>query len=115
VIKVRPNTLTITTSSNEEVTLTLSALKATVDGRWDGRPYLVRSPIAPKGATAVLSRMGNDGFRMELDVGAKVVERNQFRLVGSGSLVEHSTNGEGRELFEDVWDKVPDTAPRYRE
>ncbi len=54
---------------------------------------------------AGIRRMGNDGFRMELDVGAKVVERDQFRLVGSRSLVEHSTNGEGRELFEDVWDK----------
>jgi len=112
--KVPPNTLTIRTSSNDDVTLTLSAIKATVNGKWDGRPYPVRSPIAPKGATAALSKIGTDGFKLKHYVGAMIVEVDQFTLVSDGrSMVEDGTNGKGRELFVNVWDRRLTVSPAF--
>lgn len=106
VAKASPNTLTIRTSGNSDVTLTLSALKATINGKWDGRPYPVQSPVAPKGATATLNRTGPAGFELDLDVGAMRVESDRFTL-GSDDreMIEQGLNGKGLELFVNIWDK----------
>jgi hypothetical protein len=100
-------TLTIQTGGKADVTLTLSAAKATVHGQWNGGDYPYRGPTIPAGATLALSEAGAHGFTVVMKLSGRVVQTLSFRVAGDGkSMVEEGAGGAGRkEPTRQVWDK----------
>ena len=99
-------TLMIQSTEQDDVTLTLSATKATVHAKWDGRDYPYRGPTIPAGITLALSKTGTDGFRLVQKIHGKVVSILRFRLARDGtSMVDEATDAKGRKLSRVVWDK----------
>src|ERR1700733_7374915 len=59
-----PNSLTIQTDAADGVTLTLSAIKATCQAKWDGKDYPATGPTVSDGLTLALSKTGPSSFKM---------------------------------------------------
>jgi hypothetical protein len=102
-----PNTLTIQTAEKNDVTLTISAAKATVQGQWNGRDYPYRGPTVPVGATLALSKTGARGFKAVMKLNGRVVQTLRFSVAADGqSMVNEGTDDHGKKLpFRQVWDK----------
>ena len=105
-VKLPRNALTIRTAGRGAVTLTFAADKSTVHGKWDGRDYPESGPAVRADTTMALSRTGPDAFRLIHKYNSTVVEILRFRLAADGkSMIVDDTNGKGRELLREVWDK----------
>jgi hypothetical protein len=100
------DTLKIETSGKEDVSLALSSSKSLVHGKWNGWDYPFQGPTVPAGTTVSVSNTGADAFTLIQKFNAKVVTVLRFKLAPDGkSMVADGTDGQGRELFKEVWDK----------
>ncbi len=100
------NTLTIHSTGHDDVTLTLSAFKATVHGAWNGRDYPLRGPTVLAGTTVSVRQTAPDAFTLIQKRNTKVMAILHFRIAPDGrSMVAEITDGTGRQLGKEVWDK----------
>jgi hypothetical protein len=101
-----PNSLTIQTDASDGVTLTLSAIKATCQAKWDGKDYPASGPTVADGLTLALSKTGPSSFKMLQKVKDKTIFIAHYSLGPDGKTVTmHGTNGQGKEPFTEVFDK----------
>jgi len=100
-----PNALTLQ-GNGDEVTLALSAVKATCHAKWDGKDYLATGPTVPDGLTLAVSKSGPNGFKLVQKSKGKVITIVHYHLAADGkSMTAEGTNGEGKEPFTQVWEK----------
>lgn len=100
-----PNTITIQTSGSD-VSLTISAVKATCHARWDGKDYPATGPTVPEGITLALSKTGADTFKLVEKHNGKTIAILNYRVAADGKTMHlKGTNGEGGEPFSEVMDK----------
>jgi hypothetical protein len=101
-----PNSLTIQTEGKDGVTVTISAIKATCQAKWDGKDYPASGPTVSDGITLALSKTGTSGFKLIEKAKTKVLEIAHYKVAADGkAMVVKGTNGEGKESFSEVWDK----------
>lgn len=100
-----PNTITFLTNG-EDLTLTVSAIKATCHGKWDGKDYPATGPTIPDGLTVSLTTEGPDGFKLVQKLKGKALDVSHFRIASDGkSMTAKGTDGEGKEPYTEVFDK----------
>jgi hypothetical protein len=100
-----PNAITINTDGND-VTLTISAIKATVHAKWDGKDYPASGPTVSDGVTLALTKTGPNSFKLVQKANAKVLAIVHYRAASDGqTLTTKGTNGEGKEPFTEVFNK----------
>ena len=100
-----PNSLTLQTNA-DEVTLTLSAIKATCHAKWDGKDYPATGPTVPDGITLALSKSGPDSFKLVQKFKGKAIYIVHYHVAADDkSMTAKGTNGEGKEPFTSVYDK----------
>jgi hypothetical protein len=101
-----PNALTIQTAGKDDVTLTISAIKATCRAKWDGKDYPASGPTVSDGLTLALTKTGANGFKLVEKGKTGVLYILHFRVAADGkTMVEKGTNGQGKEPFTAVWEK----------
>jgi hypothetical protein len=101
-----PNSLTIQTDGTDGVTLTLSAIKATCQAKWNGKDFATSGPTVPDGLTLAVSKTGSSGFKLVEKVKGKVIEIAHYQLAADGkTMTVRGTNGLGKEPFTEVFDK----------
>lgn len=99
------NTMTIKTDG-DDVTLTLSSIKATCHARWDGKDYPATGPTVPDGITLALFRTGPTSFKLTEKSKNKTLVILHYRVAKDGSVLHvRGTDGEGKEPFTEQWDK----------
>jgi hypothetical protein len=104
--RLPPDTLTIETRGKEDVSLALSSSESLVHGRWDGKDYLFQGPAVPAGTTVSVHSTGADAFTLIQKFNGKFVTVLRFKLAPDGkSMIADGTDGKGRALFKEVWDK----------
>ena len=100
-----PNSLTVQ-SNGDEVTLSLSAIKATCHAKWDGKDYPATGPTVPDGITLALSKSGPDSFKLVQKSKGKVLTIIHYHVAADGkTMTTKGTNGEGKEPFTEVYEK----------
>jgi hypothetical protein len=100
-----PNSLTVQ-SNGDEVTLTLSAIKATCHAKWDGKDYPATGPTVPDGITLALSKSGPNSFKLVQKSKGKVLNIIHYHVAADGkTMTTKGTNGEGKEPFTQVYEK----------
>jgi len=100
-----PNAITIQTAGND-VTLTISAVKATVHAKWDGKDYPASGPTVADGITLALTKTGPNSFKLVEKAKTKVLAIVHYRAASDGkTLTTKGTNGEGKEPFSEVFTK----------
>ena len=100
-----PNAITIQTDGND-VTLTISAVKATVHAKWDGKDYPASGPTVADGVTLALTKSGPKSFKLVEKARTRVLEIVHYRAASDGqTLTTKGTNGEGKEPFTEVFVK----------
>ena len=75
-----PNTLTLQTEGKDDVTLTISAIKASCKAKWDGKEYPVAGPTVPDGLTLALRKTGPDSFKVVERVKTKVLAIARYKV-----------------------------------
>jgi hypothetical protein len=101
-----PNSLTIQTDGTDGVTLTLSAIKATCQAKWNGKDFAAIGPTVPDGLTLAVSKTGPRSFKLVQKVKDKVILIARYQLAADGkSMNMRGTNGLGKEPFTEVFDK----------
>jgi hypothetical protein len=101
-----PNSLTIQTDGTNGVTLTLSAIKATCQAKWDGKDAPATGPTVSDGLTLALTKTGPSTFKMVEKSKDKVIVIAHYRVAPDGKTMSmRGTNGQGKEPFTEVWDK----------
>lgn len=101
-----PNSLTIQTDAANGVVLTISAIKANCQAKWDGKDYPVSGPTVGDGLVLAVTKTGPKGFKLVEKRKTKALEIIHYRLAADGkSMTAKGTNGEGTEPFSEVWDK----------
>jgi hypothetical protein len=101
-----PNSFTIQSDGTDGVTLSLSAIKATCQAKWDGKDYPASGPTVPDGLTLAVSKTGASSFKLVQKVKGKVLVIAHYRLAPDGkTLTEKGTNGLGKEPYTEVFDK----------
>jgi hypothetical protein len=101
-----PNSLTIQTDGSNGVTLTLSAIKATCQAKWDGKDAPATGPTVSDGLTLAFSKTGANSFKMVEKSKDKVIVIAHYRVAPDGkSMTTKGTNGKGKEPYTEVWDK----------
>jgi hypothetical protein len=102
-----PNTLGIE-SSGENVTLTISGIKATCQAKWDGKEYAPTAPTVPQGLTLSVTKTGADSFKLVQKFKGKVLATIRYTVAADGkSMVAKGVNGQGKEPFTELWEKQP--------
>jgi len=100
-----PNSLTVQ-SNGDEVTLAISAVKATCHAKWDGKDYPATGPTVPDGLTLAVSKSGPNSFKLVEKSKGKVIAIIHYHLAADGkSMTGKGTNGEGKEPFTNVYEK----------
>jgi hypothetical protein len=100
-----PNALTLQ-GNGDEVTLALSAIKATCHAKWDGKDYPATGPTLSDGLTLAVSKSGPNSFKLVEKSKGKVIAIIHYHLAADGkSMTAKGTNGEGKEPFTQVWEK----------
>jgi hypothetical protein len=100
-----PNALTLATNG-PEVTLTISAIKASCQAKWDGKDYPASGPTVSDGLTLALTKTGAKSFKLVVKAKDKVLNIAHYTVAADGkSMVEKGTDGKGKEPFTEVWEK----------
>jgi hypothetical protein len=100
-----PNTITIA-SSGTDVTLTISAIKATCHAKWDGKDYPATGPTVSEGLTLALTKTGAESFKLVEKHDGKAIAIINYHVAADGKTMNlKGTNGEGKEPFSEVLDK----------
>jgi hypothetical protein len=100
-----PNALTLQTDGTD-VTLALSAIKATCHAKWDGKDYPASGPTVPDGLTLAVTKTGANSFRLVQKFKSKVLVTIRYHVASDGkTMAAHGVNGEGKEPFSEVWEK----------
>ena len=68
-----PNSLSIQTDSADGVTMTLSAIKASCQAKWNGKDFPATGPTVPDGLTLALSKTGPSSFKLVQKFKGKVI------------------------------------------
>jgi hypothetical protein len=101
-----PNSITIQSSGND-VTLTISAVKATAQAKWDGKDYPASGPTVSDGITLALTKTGPTSFKMVEKSKGKVLVTLRYSVAADGkSMTTRGVNGAGKEPFTEVWEKA---------
>jgi len=101
-----PNALTFQTDSANGVTVSLSAIKATCQAKWDGKDYPATGPTVGTGITLAFTKEGANGFKFVEKSKDKVLVIVHFRAAADGKTMNaKGTDGEGKEPFTEVYDK----------
>jgi hypothetical protein len=101
-----PNSLTFQTDAANGVVLTISAIKATCQAKWDGKDYPASGPTVANGLTLALTKTGPNGFKLVQKVKTKVLVIIHYQVAADGkTMTAKGTNGEGTEPFSEVYDK----------
>ncbi len=100
-----PNSISIKTDG-DDVTLTISAIKASCQARWDGKDHGCSGPTLVDGLTVALTKTGPTTFKLVEKKKDKMLSILRYRVAKDGqALYMKGTNGEGKEPFTEVWDK----------
>jgi hypothetical protein len=100
-----PNSLTLATSGSD-VTLTISAIKATCQAKWDGKDYPASGPTVSDGLTLALTKTSAKSFKLVVKAKEKVLNIAHYTVAADGqSMVEKGTDGKGKQPFTEVWEK----------
>jgi hypothetical protein len=100
-----PNALTLQTDGNE-VTLAISAIKATCHAKWDGKDYPASGPTVGDGLTLAVTKTGANSFKLVQKFKSKVLVTVRYHVAPDGkTMAAHGVNGEGKEPFSEIWDK----------
>ena len=70
-------------SNGDEITLTLSAIKAACHAKWDGKDYPATGPTVPDGITLALSKSGPNSF--------KLVQKSKGKVLGVSTIILRPT------------------------
>lgn len=101
-----PNALTIQTQG-DNITLTISAVKATCEAKWDGKDYPASGPTVVQGLTLALTKTGANSFKLVEKFKSKVLVTIRYHVSADGKTMNaHGVNGEGKEPFSEVYDKA---------
>jgi hypothetical protein len=101
-----PNALTFQTNG-DEVTLTVSAVKVTWHGKFDGKDYPATGPTLPDELTVAMTKTGPNSLRLVQKIKGKTIEIGRLRIASDGkTLTEKGTNGEGKEPFTALYEKL---------
>jgi hypothetical protein len=101
-----PNAVTIQ-SAGDEVTLTLAAIKASCQAKWDGKDYPASGPTVAQGLTLALSKTGANSFKLVEKFKSKVLATIRYHVSADGkTMTAHGVNGEGKEPFSEVFEKA---------
>jgi hypothetical protein len=101
-----PNSITIRTDGADGVTLTISAVKANCQAKWDGKDYPATGPTVSEGLTLAVTKTGANGFKMVEKVKGKPIVVLHYQAAADGkSLTVKGTNGQGKEPFTEVFEK----------
>jgi hypothetical protein len=101
-----PNAVTIQ-SAGDEVTLTLAAIKASCQAKWDGKDYPASGPTVAQGLTLALSKTGANSFKLVEKFKSKVLVTIRYHVSADGkTMTAHGVNGEGKEPFSEVFEKA---------
>jgi hypothetical protein len=101
-----PNSMSIKTSG-DAVTLTISAVKATSQAKWDGKDYPASGPTVADGITLAVKKTGPSSFKMVEKSKGKVLATLHYTVAADGkSMTMHGVNGAGKEPFTEVWEKA---------
>ena len=101
-----PNSLTIQTDSANGVTLTISAIKATCQAKWDGKDYPPIGPTVADGLVLALTKTGPQSFKLEQKMKTKVLFIFHYHVAADGkTMTAKGTNGQGKEPFTEVYEK----------
>jgi len=100
-----PNTLTLQTDG-DNIALTIAAIKATCQAKWDGKDYPATGPTVPEGITLALTKTGANSFKMVEKFKSKVLVTIRYNVGADGkTMIARGVNGEGKEPFSQVWEK----------
>jgi hypothetical protein len=100
-----PNALTLQTDG-DTITLTISAIKATCQAKWDGKDYPATGPTVSEGLTLALTKTGANSFKLVQKFKSKVLVTIRYKVGGDGkTMIARGVNGEGKEPFSQVWEK----------
>ena len=88
------------------VTLTLSAIKATCQAKWNGKDFAATGPTVPDGVTLAVNKSGPSSFKLVEKMKDKVIEIAHYQVAADGkTMTLRGTNGLGKEPFTEVFDK----------
>jgi hypothetical protein len=100
-----PNALTFQTTG-DDVTITISAMKAIWHGKWDGKDYPATGPTVPERLTVALTRVSPNSFKLVQKINGKAVAIVGFRIATDGkTMTGKGTNGEGKEPYTELYEK----------
>jgi hypothetical protein len=100
-----PNSLTLQSNGND-LTLAISAVKATCHAKWDGKDYPATGPTVTDNVTLAVTRTGPDSFKLVQKTKGKVLVIINYQVAGDGkTMTAKGTDGEGKEPFTQVWEK----------
>ena len=100
-----PNTLTLQTDG-DNITLTISAIKATCQAKWDGKDYPATGPTVSEGLTLALTKNGANSFKLVQKFKSKVLVTIRYKVGADGkTMIARGVNGEGKEPFSQVWER----------
>jgi hypothetical protein len=101
-----PNSVTIQTDGADGVTLTISAIKASAQAKWDGKDYPVAGPTVSDGLTLAVTKTGPHSFKMVQQLKGKTIVIMHYTVAADGkSMTVKGTNGQGKEPFSEVFEK----------
>jgi len=100
-----PNALTFETQG-ADVTLTISAIKATAHAKWDGKDYPANGPTLADGITLALTRMGHNSFKLVQKFKDKPIAIIHYHVAADGKTMDaKGSDGQGKEPFTQTWEK----------
>ena len=101
-----PSAISFQSSGQDDVTLSISAIKATCNAKWDGKDYPASGPTVPDGVTLALTKTGPNTFKMVEKIKTKAVAIVRYTVAADGkSMVAKGTNGAGKEPYTEIWEK----------
>jgi hypothetical protein len=100
-----PNELKIAADGFTGITITITELKASVSGGFDGKDAVPVGPTVPPGLTIAISRIGPSSFRMVQKINGSVVYTSRYEVAPDGKTMTETGNAPGDPLQTSVWEK----------
>lgn len=100
-----PNSLSFKTEG-DELTLMISAMKATWHGKLDGKDTPASGPTVPDGLTVAITSTGPHSMKLVEKLNGKPVDISEFRVAADGkSMTNKGTDGQGKEPYTEFYEK----------
>jgi hypothetical protein len=100
-----PNELKIAADGFTGLSITITELKASVTGGFDGKDAVPVGPTVPQGLTIALSRSGPSSFRLVQKINGSVVYSSRYDVAPDGKTMTETGSSPGDPLQTSVWEK----------